>query len=256
MLSKRAFLLSVGVFAGFLNGCSGDGSPTSPEVPPSTSAEGPDASSVLGVASDETSEDSTGSSETEAAEAESGAARATAPGQVRKDSVVPDQYIVILKPHVLDVPGAVHQLVGEYDLTMRRSYRRVRGFSAVVPGSRLKALEKHPLVEMVVPNTVLHEGGLLNDGDLSTVAGTPASAAAPEEVPGLGLKLRLVADELLATVVDGGGVSVWPNLGTEGPVRRARARGLQREYGQRRGARGGGRGAPRLGDGDRGLRTG
>jgi hypothetical protein len=197
MLRTRAFLLSVGVFAGFLTGCSGDGSPTGPEVPPSTAAEGPDASSVLGAE-------------------ENAAGRATAPGQARKNSVVPDQYIIILKPHVLDVPGAAHQLVGEHGLTMRRSYRRVRGFSAIVPESRLKALEKNPLVEMVVPNTILHEGGFLNDGGLLT-------AAAPEEVPGLGLKLRLVADELLATVADGGEVSVWPNLGTEADASQADA---------------------------------
>jgi hypothetical protein len=162
--------------------------------------EGPDASGVSGVGSGE------------AAEAESAAGRAIPPEQARKDSVVPDQYIVILKPHA-NVSAAAHQLVGEHGLTMRRSYRlALHGFSAVVPANRLRALRKHPLVEMVVPNTVLHDGGLLNDGGL---AGTLAAAAAPEEVPGLGLKLRLVADELLATVGDGGEVSVWPNLGTE-----------------------------------------
>jgi hypothetical protein len=212
MLSKRAFLLSAGVFAGFLTGCSGDGSPTGPEVPPSTAAEGPDASRLSDVAPDETSGDSAGSSETDTG-AESAAGRATVPGQARKDSVVPDQYIVILKPHVSDAVGAAHQLVGEYGLTMRRSYRRVRGFSAVVPESRLKALQKHPLVEMVVPNTVLHEGGLPG-----TILVPP-----PEEVPEAGLKLRLVADELLATVVDGGEVSVWPNLGAEADASQADA---------------------------------
>jgi hypothetical protein len=196
MLRKRAFLLSASILIGLWSGCSDDAGPTGPETPPSTQeaatpAAGPEA-----------------------------AARSKDAGQARKDSVVPDQYIIILASDVVDAAGATQRLVGEHDLTLRRSYRRaLRGFSAVVPEGRLKALEKNPLVEMVVPNTILYEGG---PPALAAASG-PTVIPPPEEVPGAGLRLRLVADELLATVGDGGEVSVWPNLGAEADASQADA---------------------------------
>jgi hypothetical protein len=126
------------------------------------------------------------------------------PGQAKKDSVIPDQYIIILKPHVSDAAGAASQLASEHSLSVRRNYRHaLNGFSAVVPEGRLEALKRHPLVEAVVPNTLVFEGGT------------------PDPVPGVGLRVRLVADELLASVADGGEVSVWPNLGSEGDAQQA-----------------------------------
>ncbi|MEJ2336394.1 MAG: hypothetical protein P8Y26_12295, partial [Gemmatimonadales bacterium] len=91
MLRKRAFLLSASILIGLWSGCSDDAGPTGPETPPSTQeaatpAAGPEA-----------------------------AARSKDAGQARKDSVVPDQYIIILASDVVDAAGATQRLVGEHD---------------------------------------------------------------------------------------------------------------------------------------------
>ena len=78
MLRKRAFLLSLGLLAGLLSGCSGDGAPTGPEVPPSTAAEDRDSSGDRGLASDDATGDSVGSQETAEAEAGISAGRVEA----------------------------------------------------------------------------------------------------------------------------------------------------------------------------------
>ncbi len=180
MAGQRAFLLSCVLTTGILIGCSDDGSPTAPAAPtPPSAAEAPAAAGD----------------------------RAGAAGKARRDSVVPDQYIIILQPDVADALGATNELVADFGLTKRRSYRHaLNGFSATVPANRLPDLEQHPLVQMVVPNTVLFE----DPRPLGAVV------VPPEEVPGAGLRLRLVADELVASVADGGEVSSWPNLGSEG----------------------------------------
>jgi hypothetical protein len=135
------------------------------------------------------------------------ASRPTAPVQVRQDSVVPGQYIILLSSGASDSEAAAQQLVAQYGLERRRTYRyAVRGFSAVVPEGKRRALEDHPLVRSVVPNTLLFADDLLR---------TPSAGLASASVPEVGLRLRLVAGELGVSAVDGDAVGVWPNGGSE-----------------------------------------
>ena len=221
MLRKRALLLSLGIALGFL-GCSGDESPTGPASPSAAQEGQAGGNGVDGALGDGASSSGSDSAVTVSGDGEEATARRASAGSAQADSVVPDQYIVILKPHVANRLAAADQLVGAHALTMRRNFRHaLRGFAAKVPPSRLKALKRHPLVEMVVPNTVLREGGSFSGLAALGSMTAPGLMAAPEEVPGLGLRLRLVADELLGTVGDGGEVSVWPNLGSEADAAQA-----------------------------------
>ena len=221
MLRKRALLLSLGIALGFL-GCSGDESPTGPASPSAAQEGQAGGNGVDGALGDGASSSGSDSAVTVSGDGEEATARRASAGSAQADSVVPDQYIVILKPHVANRFAAADQLVGAHALTMRRNFRHaLRGFAAKVPPSRLKALKRHPLVEMVVPNTVLREGGSFSGLAALGSMTAPGLMAAPEEVPGLGLRLRLVADELLGTVGDGGEVSVWPNLGSEADAAQA-----------------------------------
>jgi hypothetical protein len=129
-------------------------------------------------------------------------------GQALQDSVIPGQYIIVLNSEAQEVGWAAEQLVTKYGLEKRRTYRHaLRGFSATVPEGRLEALQRHPLVQAVVPNTRLFAD---LDGPLSLTVGAAPPA---DDVPVTGLRVRLVADELGAAVADGGEVDVWLNGG-------------------------------------------
>ncbi len=201
MLRKRALPLMLSVVIGVLAGCSGDDAMTGPEAPPS--AEEPPAAGAPANGSMVTP---------------SQTADGLSP-QARTDSVVPDQYIVILSDLAPSASAAASELARAHGLTVRRTYRNaLNGFSAVVPAGRLQALQRHPLVAKVVPNTLL----FADDAPLAAAtSGVPVLVAAPDPVPTLGLRLRLVADELVVSVADGAEVSVWPNLGSEADAEQA-----------------------------------
>ena len=138
MTRKRALPLMLSVAIGVLTGCSGDDSMTGPEVPPQ--AEAPPAAGAPANGSVVTPSQTAGG---------------LSP-QARTDSVVPDQYIIILSDLAPSASAAASELGRAHGLTVRRTYRNaLRGFSAVVPAGRLQALQRHPLVTKVVPNTLL-----------------------------------------------------------------------------------------------------
>ncbi|MFQ5890184.1 MAG: protease inhibitor I9 family protein [Gemmatimonadota bacterium] len=132
------------------------------------------------------------------------AGRVTVPSR-RPATTGPDQYIIMFRDDVKNPRDVARSLASSHGLRLRHVYRHaIRGFSAVIPEAAMSALQKHPLIQTIEPNWVVH------------LEGTAARSDATEVVPTEGLRVHLVADDLEPLVGDGGRVASWPNRGSEG----------------------------------------
>ncbi|HUP00830.1 MAG TPA: protease inhibitor I9 family protein, partial [Gemmatimonadota bacterium] len=114
---------------------------------------------------------------------------------------VPDQYIVVFRDDVPNPRILSGQIAAQHGLKLRHTFEHtIKGFSAVIPEPALHALRNHPWIASIEPNRIAYL-------DFATP---------PDPVPTSGLRVRLVADELGATLPDGADVAVWPNLGSDG----------------------------------------
>jgi subtilisin family serine protease len=73
--------------------------------------------------------------------------------------VVPDSYVVVLKPNRSAVAGQVRTLAGRHDATVRATYRHaLRGFAATMTARQARQMAADPAVAYVQPNVVHHAG--------------------------------------------------------------------------------------------------
>jgi subtilisin family serine protease len=70
--------------------------------------------------------------------------------------VIPNEYVVMLRREVSDVPGTAKRLVDELRGDLQYTYSSaLRGFAARVPSQAIDGLSRNPLVELVEPNRVM-----------------------------------------------------------------------------------------------------
>ena len=79
-------------------------------------------------------------------------------GAAQRPDVIPGQYVVVLRPAAQDVHRAARDLVATHGGTLRFTYSHaLKGFSVSgLPGIAAAALARHPLVEYVAPDQVVH----------------------------------------------------------------------------------------------------
>ncbi len=76
----------------------------------------------------------------------------------------PDDYIVVFKPEVQDVPGLAHQLVTRHDGEIRFVYQyAIKGFAATLPPQAIEALSRHPLIDWIEPDQLYYTAGSQSD---------------------------------------------------------------------------------------------
>ncbi len=76
----------------------------------------------------------------------------------------PDDYIVVFKSEVQDVPGLAHQLVTRHDGEIRFVYQyAIKGFAATLPPQAIEALGRHPLIDWVEPDQLYYTAGSQSD---------------------------------------------------------------------------------------------
>jgi subtilisin family serine protease/subtilase family serine protease len=81
---------------------------------------------------------------------ESGAPSVTTGADVQ---AAPDEYIVVLRPHVGDPPGLAKRLTAEQHGTLRLTYRHaIKGFSAHLSTQAVQALRRNPNVAYIEPD--------------------------------------------------------------------------------------------------------
>ncbi|MGD8869034.1 MAG: fibronectin type III domain-containing protein, partial [Gemmatimonadales bacterium] len=69
---------------------------------------------------------------------------------------VPNQYIIVFRDDAPQPAALARQLADAHGLQLRHTYlHTIKGFSATVPAGRLEALQRHPLVKSVEPNTLM-----------------------------------------------------------------------------------------------------
>ncbi len=76
--------------------------------------------------------------------------------EAARGDAIPGQYIIIFRDDAPQPAGLARQLANAHGLKLRHTYQHtIKGFSAVVPAGRLEALERHPLVQSVEPNSLM-----------------------------------------------------------------------------------------------------
>ena len=119
--------------------------------------------------------------------------------QRTRPQTVPGQYIITFRRDVPIPTNVVAQLADRHGVAVRHRFENVfAGVSAVVPAAALPALERHPLIESIRPIGLFYIDAPVSDPELVAV-------------PEVGLRLRLVADQL--TLPDSARVAEWPNQG-------------------------------------------
>ncbi|NIM47711.1 MAG: hypothetical protein GTN62_00125, partial [Gemmatimonadales bacterium] len=115
---------------------------------------------------------------------------------VQEADLIPGQYIVVFNDDVKEPVQLALQLAAAHGLTMRHTYQHtIKGFSAVVPEGRLRALEQHPMVQYVEQNSYMYidtherflEIAAENQAAAAALAlgllSSPAAGAAPFRAP-------------------------------------------------------------------------
>jgi hypothetical protein len=105
---------------------------------------------------------------------ESAALRADA----AQEKIIPNQYIIVFRDDAPRPFQLAQELAASHGLTLRHTYgNTIKGFSAVVPAGRLAALERHPHVKSVEPNSLMQ----IYPG-ISNSAAPPKPPAAPRNL--------------------------------------------------------------------------
>ena len=98
----------------------------------------------------------------------------------RKSVTIPNQYIVVLNDGVS--PSETDSIVGSHGLAKLNSFKTVlKGFSALIPPGRLKALRNDPRVKSVSADRTAYASAQTTPLGLSRIdaePGTPANAGA------------------------------------------------------------------------------
>jgi subtilisin family serine protease len=75
------------------------------------------------------------------------------PSQVSLGQVSPDDYIVVFKPGVMDVPGLARQLTARHNGEISFIYQHaIQGFAAKFPPQAVEALSRNPLIDWIEPD--------------------------------------------------------------------------------------------------------
>jgi hypothetical protein len=105
---------------------------------------------------------------------ESAALRADA----AQEKIIPNQYIIVFRDDAPRPFQLAQELAASHGLTIRHTYgNTIKGFSAVVPPGRLAALERHPHVKSVEPNSLMQIYP-----EISNSAAPPKPPAAPRNL--------------------------------------------------------------------------
>lgn len=77
--------------------------------------------------------------------------------QVSMNQIGPDDYIVVFKPEVTNVPGLARQLAARHNGEISFVYQHaIKGFAATLPPQAIEALSRHPLIDWIEPDQLYY----------------------------------------------------------------------------------------------------